>query len=97
MRWIVSYAFCSYACISLLGAIWGTYYLQTLGFARSEAAIMNSMIWIGLAVQFSAHGALHHHALIYTRHDFTFGLCIMPVIFFVGALIALFKIKEGQK
>ncbi len=48
--WIAYYAFCSYASISLLGAIWGTYYLQTHGLSRDAAAVITSFIWAGLAI-----------------------------------------------
>ena len=194
-RWIAVYAFCSYASISLLGAIWGTYYLETQGIHRDHAANITSMIWlglaigspvvgyisdkignrklplaictligvfvsgmiafypdnsilmyfilyfclgfvgagqtlsfaclsghvshhqratamglnntavmlggvltpplVGLAVQLEAHGALHHSAMIYTRHDFILGLSIMPILYLVGTVIAFWKIKEA--
>jgi MFS family permease len=48
--WIAIYAFTSYASISLLGALWGTYYLETLGFTENVAVTITSMLWIGLAV-----------------------------------------------
>lgn len=37
-----------YVCLPLLGAYWGTSYLQSQGFSRAMAASISSMMWIGL-------------------------------------------------
>lgn len=48
--WTVFYAGTVYASLPLLGAFWGTSYLETKGFSRPTAAFITSMLWIGLAV-----------------------------------------------
>ncbi len=48
--WIILYAGAIYATLPLLGAFWGTSYLQAKGFARESAALIISMIWVGLAI-----------------------------------------------
>lgn len=50
LQWIAIYSFCIYASISLLGAIWGTYYLETRGISKVLAANITSTIWLGLAI-----------------------------------------------
>ncbi len=50
VRWIAAYAFCNYASISVIGALWGTYFLETHGISQGNAASITSMIWIGLAI-----------------------------------------------
>jgi len=47
---IVIYALSNYVPIALLGAIWGTAYLQTRGMSQSTAAFVTSMLWLGLAI-----------------------------------------------
>lgn len=44
------YAGFIYVCLPLLGAYWGTSYLQSLGMSRTVAASIASMLWIGLGV-----------------------------------------------
>ena len=39
-----------YACLPLLGAYWGTIYMQSKGFSLAASAFSISMIWIGLAI-----------------------------------------------
>lgn len=48
--WIAGYAFSIFAAISVMGAIWGVYYLETHGIHRDIAAPVTSMIWLGLAI-----------------------------------------------
>ncbi len=48
--WIVIYAALNYLAIALLGAVWGTAYLQARGMTHSAAAFVASMIWLGLAI-----------------------------------------------
>ena len=43
------YAATNYASVPLLGAFWGTSYMQTRGFNQSTAAFIASMVWLGLA------------------------------------------------
>jgi MFS family permease len=39
-----------YVCLPLLGAYWGTSYLKSIGFSRTEAALIVSMLWIGMGI-----------------------------------------------
>lgn len=48
--WIAVYAYTIWASIALLGALWGTYYLETRGMTRDVAAEVTSVIWLGLAI-----------------------------------------------
>lgn len=48
--WTVFYAGTVYASLPLLGAFWGTSYLETKGFSRTTAAFITSMLWVGLAI-----------------------------------------------
>lgn len=43
------YGSTAYVSLPLLGAFWGTSYLQAKGFSNTVAALMISMIWVGLA------------------------------------------------
>ena len=47
---IACYAFCTYAAISVLGAILGTYFLQRHGLSRDTAANLTSFLWLGLGI-----------------------------------------------
>ncbi|PIS02469.1 MAG: MFS transporter [Chlamydiae bacterium CG10_big_fil_rev_8_21_14_0_10_42_34] len=47
--WIITYAGFNYVALPLLGAFWGTAYLESRGFDKPSAAFMVSMIWVGLA------------------------------------------------
>lgn len=47
---IVFYAGIVYVCLPLLGAYWGTSFLQARGLNRDIAASLSSMLWIGFAV-----------------------------------------------
>jgi MFS family permease len=38
-----------YVCLPIIGAYWGTLYLQARGFDTPKAALIVSMIWVGLA------------------------------------------------
>ncbi len=55
------YAGSIYVSLPLLGAYWGTLYLLTRGFERPSAALMVSMIWIGLAIGSPLIGRLSDH------------------------------------
>ncbi|GAB4187909.1 MAG: MFS transporter [Simkaniaceae bacterium] len=46
---IVLFAACAYVSMPLLGAYWGTTYMESRGFSKSAAATITSMIWLGLA------------------------------------------------
>jgi MFS family permease len=47
---IVIYAFSNYIPIALLGAVWGTAYLQSRGMSQSNAAFVTSLLWLGLGI-----------------------------------------------
>ena len=47
---VILYAGFVYVCLPLLGAYWGTSFLQARGFSRTVAASIASMMWIGLGV-----------------------------------------------
>ncbi len=44
------FASTNYASVPLLGAFWGTSYMQERGYTQSEAALIASMVWLGLAI-----------------------------------------------
>jgi MFS family permease len=57
--WFIAfYSGTSYGAIALLGAIWGTEYLQTRGLSQDTAAYCVSMAWIGYAVGCPLMGVL---------------------------------------
>lgn len=57
--WLIAfYSGTSYGAIALLGAIWGTQYLQTRGLTQDTAAYCVSMAWIGYAVGCPLMGVL---------------------------------------
>lgn len=47
--WISIYAGLVYVTIPLLGAYWGSSYLQSRAFTKEESAFIVSMIWVGVA------------------------------------------------
>ncbi|MCH9770400.1 MAG: MFS transporter [Gammaproteobacteria bacterium] len=57
--WFVAfYSATVYVSIALLGAIWGTEYLQTRGLPQATAADMVSLAWLGYAIACPLLGAL---------------------------------------
>lgn len=57
--WLVAaYSACIYISIELLGAIWGTEYLQSRGFTQEIAADIISVCWLGYAIGCPMLGAL---------------------------------------
>ena len=48
--WIMLYSSMMYVSLPLLGAYWGTTYMETRGFTRPTAALIISMIWVGLSI-----------------------------------------------
>jgi len=55
---IMLYAGCTYVAMPLLAAFWGTSYLQSRGFPKPSAALLISMIWLGLALGSPLFGRL---------------------------------------
>lgn len=57
--WFIAfYSGTSYGAIALLGAVWGTQYLQTRGLTQDTAAYCVSMAWVGYAVGCPLMGVL---------------------------------------
>ena len=56
--WIMLYAGLIYVSLPLLGAFWGTSYLEARAFSSSTAAFLISMIWLGMAVACPLFGRL---------------------------------------
>ena len=56
--WIALYSATNYVSLALLGAVWGTEYLQTRGLSQVYAADMISLAWLGYAIGCPALGAL---------------------------------------
>ncbi len=48
--WILLYSATVYMSLPLIGAFWGTSFLEAKGFAKPAAAGIVSMVWLGLAV-----------------------------------------------
>lgn len=57
-RWIAAYAFFIYPTAPLVGALWGVSLLQKYGFSLTDATLINSMLWIGMAVASPIVGGL---------------------------------------
>lgn len=57
--WFIAiYSATSYVSMALLGAIWGTEYLQVQGLSQASAAYMISLAWLGYAIGCPLFGAL---------------------------------------
>jgi len=56
--WILLYSGFVYVTLPLLGAFWGASYLETRGFSSPTAALIVSMIWLGLALGSPVFGRL---------------------------------------
>jgi len=76
--WILAYVATVYVTIPLLGAFWGTSYLETRGFSKSTSAFVISMIWVGLAIGSPLFGRLSD--LSKQRKPYLFLLAITGVI-----------------
>lgn len=55
---IVIFGALIYASLPLLGAFWGTSYLQTRGFSKAPAAFIISLVWLGMAIGAPLYGKL---------------------------------------
>ncbi len=49
-RYVALYALCIYAAIPLIGEVWGTPYLQALGFSITQATAMIASLWLGMGI-----------------------------------------------
>jgi len=56
--WVLVYAGTIYVALPILGAFWGTAYLEASGFEKPKAAFVISMIWLGLAIGAPLSGRL---------------------------------------
>lgn len=84
--WIALYSATNYVSLALLGAIWGTEYLQTRGLSQAHAAGMISLAWLGYAIGCPALGALSD--IIKRRKPMLslcaiLGLCVTSLIVFL--------------
>ena len=86
---ILSFGATIYVALPLLGAFWGTTYLQARGFSRPTAAFMISMIWVGLAVGCPLFGTISDRL---KRRKPTLYLCAI-----VGVVSTLFLIWTPSK
>jgi MFS family permease len=75
------YAGSIYVSLPLLGAYWGTLYLQSRGFTKPASALMISMIWIGLAIGSPVVGNLSDY--FHRRKPF------LLITAFVGTFVSL--------
>ena len=56
--WVSMYSALTYGPMALIGAIWGTIYLQSHGFSQSVAASTVSVAWLGYAIGCLSLGAI---------------------------------------
>lgn len=82
---ILSYAAGVYVSLPLLGAFWGTAYLESKGLPKASAALVISMIWVGLAVGSTVFGKTSDS--IKRRKPL---LLVSPVLGLLGSLSFLF-------
>lgn len=59
--WIIIYTAVIYAAIPIIGAFWGTIYLQTKGFDKTTAAFLSACIWIGYSIGCPLIGKISDH------------------------------------
>jgi len=88
--WVLLYGGMIYVTLPILGAFWGTSYLQTRGLPKTSAASVISMIWIGLAIGSPLFGKLSDR--MKRRKPFV-SLC--AVIGVAGSLLFLFAPIEN--
>lgn len=85
--WLIAiYSGTSYAAVALLGAIWGTAFLQTRGLSQTYAAYMVSLAWIGYAVGCPLVGALSDAI---KRRKSSLVLCSLLGVFVTSGIIFL--------
>ncbi len=79
------YAGAVYLSMPLLGAYWGTLYLQTRGFSKASSALMISMIWVGMALSCPIMGRLSD--LVRRRKPFLLGSSFLGVVISLAILL----------
>lgn len=70
--WIMAFSSFIYVSLPLIGAFWGTAFLEIKGFDKTPASLIVSMIWIGLAIGCPLIGKLSDK---YKRRVPFFNLC----------------------
>lgn len=88
--WTMFYASLLYVSLPLLGAFWGTAFLESKGFEKPTAALICSMIWIGLAVGCPFLGKLSEK---YKRRVAFFALSAFAGL--ISSLLILFSSIEN--
>ncbi len=74
--WLVaSYSACVFLAVAMLGAVWGTMFLQSLGFSQFNAASLVSFSWLGFAIGCPTLGIISD--IFYRRR---------PIMIFCGIL-----------
>jgi len=89
--WTLAYSATIYVALPVLGAFWGTSYLETRGLSKLSAAFVISMLWVGLAVGSPVFGKLSD--LMKRRKPLIF-LC--AVIGVLSSLIVLFTPSNNK-
>lgn len=87
---IILYAGFVYVCLPLLGAYWGTSFLQARGFSRTIAASIASMMWIGLGVGSPVLGKISD--AIKRRKPMLFGSALVGI--FVTIFVVYFHLES---
>ncbi|WP_420421319.1 MFS transporter [Simkania sp.] len=87
---IILYAGFVYVCLPLLGAYWGTSFLQARGFSRTIAAFIASMMWIGLGVGSPVLGKLSDS--IKRRKPILYGTAFLGMI--VTIVVVYFHVEN---
>jgi MFS family permease len=87
---IVLYAGFVYVCLPLLGAYWGTSFLQARGFSRTVAASIASMMWVGLGIGSPVLGKISD--TIKRRKPILYGSAFFGII--VTILVVYFHLEN---
>lgn len=83
--WILLYAGFNYVSVPLMGAYWGTLYLQTRGLDKPMAASVISLMWIGMAIGCPLVGRLSDYCL--RRKPFLVVLSLLGAFVSLGIVI----------
>lgn len=85
--WTMAYSSLLYVSLPLIGAFWGTAFLESKGFDKPTASLITSMIWIGLAIGCPFIGKFSEK---YKRRIPFFALCAA-----LGVISSLFILFGG--
>ncbi|NCX94482.1 MAG: MFS transporter [Gammaproteobacteria bacterium] len=89
-RWTALYAFLIYPTAPVVAALWGTTYLTDRGFDLVQATMINSMVWIGMAVGSPIIGWYSDY--VQRRNPF---MIFYPILGIVSLSLALFLPTQG--